>query len=347
MPGVYMFWYRLVREAAESSGRFVWACKVGCSRRNAMQRALSQGGMDQVVVGLLILTDQPLLLEKWLHSALSARGQAYTEAQGREWFVTSPDNLLEVLESLRLPDGFRRTVVPSPFTDLAELSKAYAPTPSPPQGVASPPSVASPRYRCDICGYSTDRKSNLANHRRRTTPCGPSLASHLGAAAGGSVAAASQAAVVAGGSGAAASEAAGSDLGHKCTVCLHDFTSRFNLTRHLESGKCKGAPKYSCPMCSRPFATRKAKTKHRSRCSAKVLAPPEPAAEQSVAPVAPAAPLAPAPSVVVVEAMRRIRADLGSSPGLRAMLCDAVSRRLVEKLARARSEMFPSVGPAR
>ena len=171
MSGAYLLFHASFRAAAEAGGRLVWACKVGCSEKNAMLRALAQGGVEPAEVGLLILTDQPFLLEKMLHAALRARGQAYTQAHGREWFVTSPQDFLAVFESLSLPDGLRTTVVHPPFADLAELSKAYPPKPVPshPIVVASPVPAEGPHgphgpLQCQACLHCFARPSCLRKH---------------------------------------------------------------------------------------------------------------------------------------------------------------------------------------
>ena len=172
MSGAYLLFHASFRAAAEAGGRLVWACKVGCSEKNAMLRALAQGGVEPAEVGLLILTDQPFLLEKMLHVALRERGQAYTQAKGREWFVTSPRDFLAVFESLSLPDGLRTTVVLPPFADLAELSKAYPPKA---REAAAPPPVAAacpgegPRdpLQCQACLHCFSDPSCLKKHINR------------------------------------------------------------------------------------------------------------------------------------------------------------------------------------
>ena len=73
----------------------------------------------------------------------------------------------------------------------------------------------------------------------------------------------------------------------QCGVCLHNFSSSSNLTRHLETEKCKGPPEYSCPRCSRPFASREGKKKHLYRGC---VPPPQVEARVAVAIDAPVAP---------------------------------------------------------
>ena len=166
MSGVYLLYFPSVRAAALAAGLVVWPCKGGCSEKSAWHRAVSQGAMEPVEVGLIILTDQPFLLEKMLHAALRARGQAYTQAHGREWFVTSPQDFLEVFESLSLPDGLRTTVVLPPFADLAELSKAYPPKVRVPIAAAAPVPEEGPHepLQCQACLHCFARPTCLRKH---------------------------------------------------------------------------------------------------------------------------------------------------------------------------------------
>ena len=62
-----------------------------------------------------------------------------------------------------------------------------------------------------------------------------------------------------------APEMTDSDSVYTCSKCFHAFSKQANLTRHLESGKCPGAPRLTCPHCLKSFGNSQQKYKHKQR----------------------------------------------------------------------------------
>ena len=96
---VYLYYFPLYREVAESKGESVWPCKVGRTDNDPVLRVKSQTATaipEEPEIALIIQTDAPSDMEKAIHAILAVRGRHKEEAQGREWFMTSPREVEEI-----------------------------------------------------------------------------------------------------------------------------------------------------------------------------------------------------------------------------------------------------------
>ena len=94
---VYLYYYPTFKDNAKKEGKDFWQCKVGRTTKNADRRVKEQTGIpEQAKIALEIKTDDPVLLEDALHAMLKARGRHVEEAEGKEWFVTSPTEIYEM-----------------------------------------------------------------------------------------------------------------------------------------------------------------------------------------------------------------------------------------------------------
>jgi hypothetical protein len=95
---VYVWFYSTHRELARLTGSNVWRCKVGHTKRSALERVLEgpkTARPEPPVLGLVIHTDDPVVLESSIHRLLKATDEKWIreEGCGGEWFHTSPEEV--------------------------------------------------------------------------------------------------------------------------------------------------------------------------------------------------------------------------------------------------------------
>ncbi len=98
---IYLYYYPTYRRLAEFQGEAVWACKIGKTSIDAIHRIRSQTRTalpEYPEVGLIIKTDQLNLMEKTIQNILKLRGKQMDDAPGKEWFITSPNEVKKVYE---------------------------------------------------------------------------------------------------------------------------------------------------------------------------------------------------------------------------------------------------------
>lgn len=84
---VYVIYSTAMRIEAILNKRDVWPLKVG--KTNNLQRRLkqlSESGPNSLCVGLVMYTNNPYVLEQYIHAALTERGQSLKIAGRKEWF---------------------------------------------------------------------------------------------------------------------------------------------------------------------------------------------------------------------------------------------------------------------
>jgi hypothetical protein len=99
----YLYYLPTYRILAESNGEKLWPCKVGRTGQDPLTRILSQAATalpEKPHVAIIIHTDQPAVLESTLHGALTLRGRLIEDSPGSEWFLTNPDEVLALAQSL-------------------------------------------------------------------------------------------------------------------------------------------------------------------------------------------------------------------------------------------------------
>lgn len=100
---VYVYYYDVYKLFAESHGKSVWACKVGRTDRDPIQRVISQAGTcypELPHIALTINCDDSIALETALHSILKYQNKWMKDAPGTEWFITSPQEIKELYKML-------------------------------------------------------------------------------------------------------------------------------------------------------------------------------------------------------------------------------------------------------
>lgn len=100
---VYVYYYDVYKLLAKANNSDTWACKVGMSSGDALSRVASQVGTaypEVPHIGLVIKSDAARELELILHSVLKLRGRHMQDAPGKEWFLTSPDEVERIYNAL-------------------------------------------------------------------------------------------------------------------------------------------------------------------------------------------------------------------------------------------------------
>ncbi len=96
---VYLYYYPQYRESSESKGEKVWECKIGRTihgEADGRIRGQATGLPESPKIGLHIKTDRPKEIERIIHGILKVRRKHIEEAPGREWFLTSPNEVEEI-----------------------------------------------------------------------------------------------------------------------------------------------------------------------------------------------------------------------------------------------------------
>jgi hypothetical protein len=108
---VYLYFNPNDRELAKFRGSDCWECKIGRTKHLPVDtRIFSQGIKTALskmpVIGLVILTENCVLTERAIHTALSNLSLEAPDSPGMEWFITNPkrvaDWYLSYLENLNI-----------------------------------------------------------------------------------------------------------------------------------------------------------------------------------------------------------------------------------------------------
>jgi len=98
---VYLYYLPTYRLHAESRGDSSWPCKIGRTDRDPVNRVLSQAATalpEKPHIALVVRTSQPLAWESALHGVLTLRGLRMENSPGAEWFLTSPQDVLDLVK---------------------------------------------------------------------------------------------------------------------------------------------------------------------------------------------------------------------------------------------------------
>ena len=111
---VYCYYYRTYREIVELKHKdpvwmpyrekSVWKCRVGQTmKQDTSTRVKQQMGVlpEQPTIALIMKTDDSEKLEGMIHNILKFWDRKVPEAQGREWFLTSPDEVERIHDFLQ------------------------------------------------------------------------------------------------------------------------------------------------------------------------------------------------------------------------------------------------------
>ena len=97
---VYAYYYPEYRKKRGGSFKI----KVGRSvdyRGRIADQSRATGMPEEIEVAVLWRTDKPEAAEKLLHDHLKFRGKHVPDAPGREWFLTSPDEIRQIIECIQ------------------------------------------------------------------------------------------------------------------------------------------------------------------------------------------------------------------------------------------------------
>ena len=104
---VYLYYYERYREFSElkrppiwkHNRDYIWECCIGRTRlQDADTRVKQQGTKlpENPTHALTMKTDDSVRLEKIIHDILKEQGKWIPKAGGREWFMTSPEQVVEI-----------------------------------------------------------------------------------------------------------------------------------------------------------------------------------------------------------------------------------------------------------
>ncbi len=101
---VYLFYYPVYRENALLRGESMWRCKIGMTEAGVEKRIFASSNCRTIapetpVVGLVIKTDYPSELEQVMHGILTILQKKLSDTPGKEWFLTSPDEVSRIYNS--------------------------------------------------------------------------------------------------------------------------------------------------------------------------------------------------------------------------------------------------------
>lgn len=98
---VYLFYNP--RDKQDAEGKYIWACNIGSTSRPVEERIKEQTDQWTIrPVNALIfryfIEDEMLELERRIHNILKLFGRRRDDLKGREWFDTSPDEVVRIYE---------------------------------------------------------------------------------------------------------------------------------------------------------------------------------------------------------------------------------------------------------
>jgi hypothetical protein len=100
---IYVYYYDNYKELASLKNSKIWECKVGRTDVDPISRVVGQAGTcypEMPHIALVIYCDDSNLLEKAIHDALRLRNRWLIDSPGKEWFLTSPEEVEEIYNSI-------------------------------------------------------------------------------------------------------------------------------------------------------------------------------------------------------------------------------------------------------
>ncbi len=100
---VYIYYYDSYKELASLKEKDLWECKIGRTDVDPISRIFSQAGTcypELPHLALIIHCDDSSLLEKALHSILKIKQRWLVDSPGKEWFLTSPQEVESLYYSI-------------------------------------------------------------------------------------------------------------------------------------------------------------------------------------------------------------------------------------------------------
>lgn len=100
---VYVYYYDAYKNLSTLQGKSSWECKIGRTDVDPISRIISQAGTcypELPHIALIINCDDSNLLEKTLHDILKLKKRWLSNSPGKEWFITSPEEVEQIYVSL-------------------------------------------------------------------------------------------------------------------------------------------------------------------------------------------------------------------------------------------------------
>lgn len=100
---VYVYYYDVYCELARMNGEVSWPCKIGRTDCDPIQRIIGQAGTchpELPHVALIIYCNDSNALEAAFHNIMKVKGRWMEDAPGKEWFITSPDEIKAIYTSV-------------------------------------------------------------------------------------------------------------------------------------------------------------------------------------------------------------------------------------------------------
>jgi len=97
---IYVYYLPTYRLRAQEQGEKAWPCKIGRTDRDPLSRVLSQAATalpERPRIAIIIRTSHPSAWEAALHGVLTLRGLQIENVPGVEWFLTSPEEILDLV----------------------------------------------------------------------------------------------------------------------------------------------------------------------------------------------------------------------------------------------------------
>ena len=110
---VYAYYYPAYRMLAEKTEEMDFPIKVGRStdyQERIETQSRATGMPEEPEVAVVWRTDKPEAAERMLHGHLEFRGKRLPDAPGSEWFLTSPDEIKQIIASI-LPGVSIRSIL--------------------------------------------------------------------------------------------------------------------------------------------------------------------------------------------------------------------------------------------
>lgn len=100
---IYCYYFNSYKELANLEGKDSWPCKIGRTDRDPLIRVLSQASTalpEEPTIDFVVRTNNSSVLETAIHSALKLRGKHIKESPGSEWFITSPEEVIDLIKGI-------------------------------------------------------------------------------------------------------------------------------------------------------------------------------------------------------------------------------------------------------
>lgn len=105
---VYLYYFSTDKKEAESNDKSVWRCKIGKAAKNPEDRVKAQtrGVPVPPRIALFLRTDKRSALETAIHGILTLRGRHLAKLQGKEWFLTNPEEVEKIYDFIIYEDEY-------------------------------------------------------------------------------------------------------------------------------------------------------------------------------------------------------------------------------------------------